>query len=148
MTRALLILLMTVLSGCQWAGEQTKHALNKGGELAGSAATEVVEGVTSGVERTWKVDVRLSDALRAKGLVLGKTIVESDSSGRNNRLVLFLSTENAFRDTLTAIAMDEDGLEMGRVAVPLTLAAGSGDHYTIQFQSFTDLERKGRVELR
>ena len=61
-------LLVIGMTACHWAGEKTKDALNKGGEFAGSAATEVIEGVTTGVEETWSVDVRLSDALAAKGI--------------------------------------------------------------------------------
>jgi hypothetical protein len=139
--------LILLLAGCNWAGEKTGKVLNKGGELVGSAATEVIEGVTTGVERSWRVDVRLSRTLEANGLTLGKTIVEANSAGRNNRLVVYLSSTTQFQDTVTAVALDQDGLEMGRARVAIALPPGSGDHYTVQFQEYTDLERKSRVEI-
>lgn len=141
-------LLAVGMSACHWAGEKTKDALNKGGEFAGSAATEVIEGVTTGVEETWSVDVRLSDALMKKGLAIGRTEVENDSAGRANRLVIYLSTTSTFNDTLTATAFDQGGVEMGRTQLPLQLKAGSADYHAFVFQSRTDLERKSRVEIK
>lgn len=139
---------MALLCSCDWAGRKSKEALNKGGELAGTAATEVIEGVTTGVERTWKVDVELSSELLERGLILGTTQVESDAQGRDNRLILYLSTERGLVDTLSAIAYDKDGLEMGRTRLALDAAPNSGDHYTLQFQERTDLARKTRVFIR
>jgi hypothetical protein len=147
-TTILLLTITFTVTSCDWAGRKGKEALNKGGELAGSAATEVIEGVTTGVERTWKVDVHLSDALQQQGLTLGRTQVMSDDHGRDNRLVVYLSTERGLRDTLSAIAYDKDGLEMGRTRLLLNAPANSGDHYELQFQERTDLARKSRVVIR
>ncbi|HRH69539.1 MAG TPA: hypothetical protein PLB89_08545 [Flavobacteriales bacterium] len=146
--RSLVLIPLVLLSACNWAGEKTKSVLNKGGELAGSAATEVIEGVTTGIEDTWSVDVRLSEDLKVQGLALGKTSFESDSAGRTNTLIVYLSSERAITDTLTAVAYDQAGAEMGRTSIPLNIPAGSGDFHLLRFQAYTDLERKGRVELR
>lgn len=147
MTTALVAAALLV-SSCNWAETKTKQALNKGGELAGSAATEVIEGVTTGVERTWKVEVELSSELKARGLQLGRTQVVSDEQGRDNRLVIYLSTDKGLRDTLSAIALDKDMLEMGRTTLVVDAPPNSGDHYVLQFQDRTDLERKSRVVIR
>jgi len=146
--RSLTFLLFFVLSACNWAGEKTRNVLNKGGELAGSAATEVIEGVATGVEDTWSVDVRLSEDLKTQGVMLGKTSFENDSAGRTNTLIVYLSSDRAIADTLTAVAFDQAGAEMGRTTVPLVIDAGNGDFHLLHFQTYTDLERKGRVELR
>lgn len=137
-----------LMSGCDWAEHKTKQVLNKDGELAGSAATEVIEGVTTGVERTWKVEVQLSDALRGQGLQMGKTVVFSDAQGRSNRLKVYLSTDVGMQDTLSAIAFDKDSLEIGRSTMIVNAAPNSGDHYELQFQEDADLERKSRVLIR
>lgn len=139
---------LALLCSCNRVAEGTKDALNKGGELAGSAATEVIEGVATGVENTWTVDVVLSDELKAQGLAIGKTQVESGSEGMANRLIVYLSSDKAFSGDVSAIATDEEGREMGRATTALTLAAGSADYYTLQFQARTDLERKSRVVIR
>ncbi len=147
MTTALVA--VALLAGsCNWAEKKTKEALNKGGEIAGSAATEVIEGVTKGVERTWKVDVELSAGLQARGLRLGRTQVVSDEHGRDNRLVVYLSTDQGLRDTLSAIALDKDMLEMGRTTLVVDAPPNSGNHYELRFQERTDLERKSRVLIR
>ncbi len=134
--------------GCGRVVEGTKDALNKGGELAGSAATEVIEGVTTGVEDTWSVDVTLTAELAKAGLAIGKTQVESDSAGMDNRLIVYLSATNAFSGTLNAVALDEEGREMGRASLSVDLQAGSADYHTFLFQSRTDLERKSKVVIK
>jgi hypothetical protein len=143
--RALPLVLALVLCSCGRVTEEARDALNKGGELAGSAAGEVLEGVTTGVEDTWSVDVQLSNGLKARGLALGKVQVLADSAGRDNQVVLYCSTTAAFQDTLRALAYDKDGAEMGRATVAVVLPAGGADHFTLQFQALTDLERKSRV---
>lgn len=148
MSRAGAAALGLLLLACGRVSDGTKSALNKGGELAGSAATEVIEGVASGVEKTWSLDVRLSDELKSRGLGLGKTLVEADSAGHDNRLLLYLIADSAFAREVTAIAFDKEGREFGRARTSLHMAAGSADYQLFRFQPLTDLERKTRIELR
>lgn len=144
----ILLLLLPPLGSCTCAGEQAKRALNKGGELAGAAATEVVEGLATGAEKSWKVDISMTPELGSEGLIMGKTRVERCESGRENVVVVWLASEQGFADTLTAIAYDKEGLEMGRARLGVVIAPGMGDYHSIVFQEQTDLERKGRVLLR
>lgn len=148
MRKTLIVCAALALASCGRVAEGTKDALNKGGELAGSAATEVIEGVATGVENTWSIDVLLSEELEAKGVSLGKTQVESDSAGMDNRLIVYMIAEHGLNDTLQAIAVDEDGREMGRSTLITDLAPGAANHVTFKFQARTDLERKSRVEIR
>jgi hypothetical protein len=131
--------------GCQRAKQGAKDALNKGGEITGAAASEVLEGVTTGVEETWKVDVQLSATRVQQGLGLGKTTVESHSLGNNNLLIVYLTTTQAVKDTLRVRALDQEGLEMGRATLVMDAAAGSGAFYEVHFPERTDLERKSTV---
>jgi hypothetical protein len=142
-----IVLATFLLVGCGRVTDGTRSALNKGGELAGSAATEVIEGVTTGVEKSWSIDVGLSDELKARGLSLGKTIVQADSAGRDNQLMLYLIAEQAFTGSITAIATDKEGREFGRASAQVSMAAGSADYQLLQFQALTDLERKSRIVL-
>lgn len=140
--------LIGVLSvGCGRVAEGTKEILNKGGEVAGTAATEVVEGVASGMEKTWNIDVQLSSELRQRGLSLGKTMVEADSAGRDNILVLYVIAAQGFNGPITAVAIDKEGREYGRATGELQLQAQGADYFVLHFQSRTDLERKTRVEV-
>ena len=56
-----------MLVACDRAKQGAKDALNEGGRAAGTAATEVLEGVTTGVEDTWSVKVEMSDARKQQG---------------------------------------------------------------------------------
>ena len=94
------------------------------------------------------MDVSLSNELLEQGLALGKVSSETGLDGRENKVILYLSASRAYRDTIVAVAFDKDGLEMGRTAFAVEAEAGSGDFHVVQFQRFTDLERKSRVELR
>lgn len=140
--------MVLALTGCGGVVEGTKDALNKGGELAGRAASEVVEGVATGVEKTWSIDVVLSEELRSKGLSAGRTQVEVDSMGMANRLIVYLIAAHGCTDTLHAVATDEEGREMGRSSLVVSLASGSADYHTFRFQDRTDLERKSRIDIR
>jgi hypothetical protein len=122
--------------------------LNTGGEIAGKAASEVLEGVKTGVEETWSVNVRLSPELLSKGVSLGKVSVDSDSLGNDNLLVVYLANGQALRDTLSVLAFDKDSLEMGRAALVVDMAAGAGAYYEVRFPARTDLERKSTVFIR
>lgn len=146
--RAWFILAALTFAACGRVAEGTKDALNKGGEMAGTAATEVIEGVATGVEKAWAIDVDLSEELKAKGLSLGKTMVEEDSTGTDNVLVLYVISAGDFNGPVTAVALDQDGREYGRASAELKLAANGADYFTLRFQSRTDLERKSRIELR
>lgn len=149
MNRAMVgLVCLTACIGCNRAKEGAKDALNAGGELAGKAASEVIEGVTSGVEETWKVDVRLSPELVARGVGLGKTEVNSDTLGNDNHVVVYITTEKALRDTLQVLAIDKDSLEMGRALLIVDAPAGSGNYYDVRFPARTDLERKSTVLIR
>jgi len=138
---------LILLVSCSRVAEGTNSALNKGGEIAGTAATEVAEGVASGMEKTWSIDVRLSPELQRRGLSLGKTMVETDSAGKNNILVLYVIAAQDFSGPVTAVAIDKEGREYGRANSELHLVANGADYYTLHFQGRTDLERKTRIEL-
>lgn len=144
----LVFILSISLVGCGRVVDGTKGALNKGGELAGSAATEVIEGVASGVERSWGLTIEPSQELLARGLVVGKVQVETNSVGSANTLILYLSADRSIQDKLHATAFDEEGREMGRSTFVVDLPAGGADFHTILFQDRTDLERKSRIVIK
>lgn len=139
---------LILLAGCGRVAEGTKNALNKGGEIAGTAATEVAEGVATGMAKTWSVEVGLSPELKQRGLSLGKTMVEADSAGTDNILVLYVIAAQEFNGPVTAVAIDKEGREYGRAVGEVRLAANGADYFTLRFQGRTDLERKTQIELR
>lgn len=138
-----LAFLILFACSCDRAKQGAKDALNTGGQIAGTAASEVLEGVATGVENTWDVSVELDPALTARGISMGRTTVTSD-----NQLSVYLIATTAITDTLTAIAIEKDGVESGRAQVVVALEAGSANYFDIQFQERTDLKRKSTVMIR
>lgn len=137
------LIAFTASVSCDRAREGAKEALNSGGEIAGKAASEVLEGVATGVEETWDVTVELDPALKEGGLSLGRTTVLTDNS-----MSVYLIAEHAINDTLQAIAVDKDGLEAGRATVIVVLEPGMANYFDLGFQQRTDLKRKSTVTIR
>lgn len=148
MRPAIVFCALVIIGGCGRVADGTRDALNKGGEIAGTAATEVVEGVATGVEKSWAMDVRLSATLKSRGLSIGKTTAESGAGGMENRLIVYLIADSAFSDTISAVALDQEGVEMGRARTLVHLGKGAADYWEFTFQDRTDLERKSRIDLR
>jgi hypothetical protein len=142
-----MIIGVVLLMSCDRAKHGAKEVLNEGGRVAGTAAREVLEGVTTGVEDTWSVQVELSDARKEQGLGLGKVQVETGEGGNDNVVVLYLTTTTMINDSLRVTAYDNDGAEMGRTMVRIHAPASSGGFYEAHFPKRTDLERKSRVTI-
>jgi hypothetical protein len=66
---------------CTRIKSTAKETLNKGGEVVGKSATEFVEGVSEGVERTLDCLIVVSEELINKGISTGKYFITNDSGG-------------------------------------------------------------------
>jgi hypothetical protein len=137
-------LVIVALTGCQRAGEAAKETINKGGEVAGQAASEFLKGAKEGVEETMAISVELDPSLTEKGMVMGKSEIASVGYSTLN---VYLALDRDFNDTLLAKAFDADGLEMGRVRFGVSGRAGDAGWHALEFPQETDLEAKGRVVI-
>ena len=106
------------LSGCDRAKHQAKETLRSPSETAGQSATAVADGLATGAQRE-AAQTRLSAALQARGLRLGKSFVAGDDSVRAGRpqLALYVIFERAFRDSVRVRLLDNNGVEYGRSRV-------------------------------
>lgn len=112
--------ILMIRVSCNRVKEKAKETLNEGGEVVGKGATEIIEGVTEGVERTLDCEVNLSDALLKKGLTSGKYYIGQDSIGHiDNVLRLYLIFNKDLKTYLTAKVKDKSGLETGRVKMDI-----------------------------
>lgn len=139
------LLCLVLLGACQRAGEAAKNTINKGGEVAGQAASEFLKGAKEGVEETLALPVVLDPSLDGLGLSVGKT--EASGVDNYNTLNVYLMFDRDMSDTLVAKAYDADGLEMGRVRFAVSGKAGDTAWQTIAFPEQTDLEAKGKVVI-
>ncbi len=132
---------------CNKVKEKTKETINKGGETVGEMATEFTEGVTEGVERNLDCKVVVSEGLKAQGISTGKYHIENDSLGKDNKLVIYIITEKAFKGTVTFKINDKKGVEFGRQELQLNANAGAAGYYDVVFDPRTDIEVKSTIEI-
>ena len=141
------LLALSLALSCSDVKEKTKNTINKGGEVVGETATEFIEGVTEGVDRTLDSKIVVSEGLKSQGIGTGKFYIESDSLGKDNKLVIYLITEKDFKGSLIFKVLDKKGLETGRKAVTLNRKAGEAAYQDITFDQRTDIEVKSTIQI-
>jgi hypothetical protein len=144
---ALIVIFMLFSCGEQ-VKEKTQETLNKGGEMVGETATEVLEGIREGMDQSLECELILSDPLKQDGVSAGKFEVVSDSmGGTNNVLTAYLIFNKDFSDTIHAKAFSKKNLEIGRSRVVVSAKAGDAGYYDFNFDKRTYIEVKSRIEL-
>lgn len=138
---------LSLTISCSDVKEKAKNTINKGGEAVGETATEFIEGVTEGVDRTLDNKIVLSEVLKSQGINTGKFYIESDSLGKDNKLVVYLITEKDFKGKLTFKIVDKKGLETGRKVVELNRKAGEAAYQDVTFDQRTDIEVKSTIQI-
>lgn len=81
--------------------EQTKKAINKSGEVVSKTATEFVEGISEGVDKTLQCELSLAQALTDKGLKTSAHSIQSSREASDNKLQLYLIFSQNFNTPLT-----------------------------------------------
>jgi len=133
---------------CEGVKQKTKETLNKGGETVGETATEFLEGVSEGIDKTLQCEIILSQALQDNGLHTGKFSIENSAAGgENNMLVLYIIFDKDFKATITAKAFDKKGLEIGRSKLAVEGKAGDAGYFDFAFDKRTYLEVKSKINL-
>ena len=128
--------------------EKAQETLNKGGEVVGETATEVLAVMREGMDQSLECDLVLSEELIKAGVSKGKFEVVSDSlGGSNNVLTAYLIFNKDFSDTIYAKAFSKKNLEIGRSRVVVTAKAGDAAYYDFKFDRRTYIEVKSRIEL-
>jgi hypothetical protein len=145
---SLLSIIFLFLSCGENIKEKAQETLNKGGEVVGETATEVLEGMREGMDQSLECDLVLSEELIKAGVSKGKFEVVSDSlGGSNNILTAYLIFNKDFSDTLYAKAYSKKDLEVGRSLVVVSAKAGDAGYYDFKFDKRTYIEVKSRIEL-
>jgi len=139
------ILIVVGLSSC--SSDSIKEKINKAGDVAGQTAGEFIEGASKGVKKVFDVKLKLSDALVAQGIALGKCSVSSDSLGSDNMLLAYIIFNKDFKGTLTAKVFDENGLEMGRSKSSVSSTTGNAGFVEFHFDKNTHIGSKNVLEL-
>lgn len=130
------------------AEEVTSNTATGIGDQVGKRSTEFVSGVKDGVDKVYGCTVDVSPALKAKGISLGKFVIDADTGTRNkNKLSVYIIAANATDMVLTAKITDSKGLEYGRTTAKLKSAAGSAHFVDLIFDQRTDIEGRSKIVL-
>ena len=140
------VVLLFAITACDGIQQKTKESINKGGEAVGKTATEFIEGVTEGVDKTLQCELNLSQVLLDKGLQTGKFSVENDTvGGKNNVLILYIIFNKDFNSTIMSKVFDKNGLEIGRTKVAIKGKAGNAGYYDFVFDKRTHIEVRSKI---
>lgn len=151
-----LLLLLTALpflAGCERVKDAAKATVHKTGEVVGSSATVLADGVATGAARS-AARVELSAGLRSRGLQLGKistgpaappTPAAPTDPGLSarptaNRLTLYVIFNQAFADTVTVKLFTSENLEYGRRRLWLKGRRNEARPVDVVFDPRTELE--------
>jgi hypothetical protein len=143
----LFVLVVIAFAACGKVKQEAKEVINKGGETVGKGATEFVEGIGEGVDKTLECNLVLSDALKAQGLGHGKFSVENSDSGHHDKFVLYLIFEKDFQAELNMKAFDKAGLEEGRTKLKVAGKAGEARFFDFVFDRRTSIDFRSKITL-
>lgn len=144
---AIFFLFLLMLS-CGKLKDKTKDAINKGGETVGKGATEFIEGVSEGVDRSLDCQVVLSPDLISQGIKTGKYAINNDSTGgKNNLFTLYIIFDKNFKKEIRVKAFDKKGLELGRTKLQVEGKAGEAKYFDFLFDKRTCIEVKSKLIL-
>jgi hypothetical protein len=136
-----------VLTSCDWAKDKTRATLHKGGEIVGKAGSEVVDGVAKGVEESFANLVETSTGIESNGIKLGSSKVIGTDSTTDNIVSVYLIFDKKFQGKITAKAIDNQGLEFGRVVTTIMADSGQAKFVDFEFDRRTNIDRNDRVRL-
>ena len=139
------ICFLLIGSGCSTSS--IKENINKTGDAAGQAIGEFASGVSTGVKKAIEPKIELTDDLKNKGIALGKTVVSSDSLGKDNILVAYIIFNSDYTGTITAKAFDNKNLEIGRVKQPVKARKDETQYLEFRFDKRTDIDNDSRIAL-
>lgn len=142
----LLLVSLFTISSCGKMKEKTKETINKGGEAVGKGGTEFISGVIDGVNKSLEVELVLSDSLKKSGLEISKYLVEDDSDGgKDNMLVIYFIFNEKYNGILTAKAFDKNGHEYGRCSTDVNVNKNEAKFIEFRFEKRSQIESKSKV---
>ncbi len=126
------------------SGGAIKEKINQTGDAVGQAAGELTKGVVTGVDKSSDARVELSADLTAKGVQLGKVLV-NDSTGRDNLLTIYTVFNSDFSGTITAKIYDVKNLEIGRTSVKVAAQKNEAKYLEFLFDKRTNIDFGGKI---
>ena len=142
-----LLILVTTLAACDRVKETTKNTIGKTGETVGKGTSEFFDGVTEGVDETFRSEVVLADPLPAKGLKTGKFLITSAPGAKDNIFTVYLIFEENLAEKVTVKVFDNQAREYGRVTQNVVGKRGEAKYFDFVFDKRTNVERRSRFVI-
>lgn len=151
-TQSLLTVLLFLLAcytqtSCDRIKDTTKQTINKSGEVVGQTATEFIQGVSEGVDKTLQCKMTFADILKQSGISSGKFSINSDENGHRNKLSVYFIFEKDFSGFITAKVFDKDNMEYGRSKIEVQVKAGEAKYVEFNFDAKCDIESKSEIRF-
>lgn len=126
-----------------------KSCSNMVGQKVGESVGEFTEGIGKGAEEAFDIIVQPSEDLKKKGIKVGKVLLGSDtaSKGHDNKLSVYLSFDESFKDVVTVKISDAKGLEMGRSKDSVDAKKGDAGYYDFIFDARTNIDSDSKIVI-
>ena len=142
----ILLFSAVMISSCERPSKKTQETINAGGEAVGKSATEFVEGVPEGIDKTLEAKLKMSPSLKDKGITTGKyEITDNPLGGKNNLLTLYLIFERDFKEIVYVQVFDKNGLETGRAKLQVKGNKGDAEYFDFIFGKRVEIETKSLI---
>ncbi|HEX5026682.1 MAG TPA: hypothetical protein VFV68_15485 [Agriterribacter sp.] len=142
-----ILLTIGFLTSCNWFKQKAKDTVNKSGEIVAKTGSELVDGVSKGVEKTFQNTVIFSGELQKDGLKAGKFIINSTDSSIDNILTGYLIFDSNMERNITVKVFNENGQEYGRVSQHVQGQKGEAKYIDFVFDKRTNIDGKGKVSF-
>jgi hypothetical protein len=133
------------LPSCNWAGEKAKTAIHKSGEAVASAGSEFADGVSNGVKKSFKNELRPSAALKTAGLSFGTFKISSANGGTDNVLSVYVIYEKDVNRSVRVRLVNTAGEEYGRMRQSLIGNADQAGYVDFSFDPKTTIAGRGTI---
>lgn len=129
------------------SSSSVKEKIEHAGDVAGQTAGKIAKGIESGIHKSFDVEIEVPEALKKRGISLGKTIVSSDKEGTDNLLSIYVIFTDHFKGPITIKAFDSKSREMGRVTVPVEGNKGEATYIDFHFDKRTNIDNDSKLTM-
>ncbi|WP_196887933.1 hypothetical protein [Aureivirga sp. CE67] len=133
MKKIILPLLVLSLFACNRVKDKATSAINKTGEIIGESSSELVNGISNGIDKKYKCTFEIPENEKFKGLETGIYEIKSNNSGRENVISLYVIFNEDFKQNILIKAFNEENLEYGRKQIDLSGKKGEAKYVDISF---------------
>lgn len=138
-----MLLCVGLLTHCRTDSGNEK--LSGATEKVGKSAATAVKGIKAGIEKATKINIELSEALKGRGLSLGKTKLDSKNGGRHNSLNVYMIFDKKINKSVLVRVLNNQNEEIGRSKSLITGDAGEAKYVDFTFDKRTNIDRDYKI---